>query len=53
MTAFEAYWLALKAGFGRLRTALRTFWRARNADHSPISRAKPLSPPTPGMADKY
>lgn len=33
MTAFAAYWQALKTGLVRLRTAHRTFWRVRNADH--------------------
>ncbi len=32
MTAFEAYWQALKTGFATLRTAHRTFWRVRNAE---------------------
>lgn len=32
MTAFAAYWQAVKTGLGTLRSAHRTFWRVRNAD---------------------
>lgn len=33
MTAFAAYWLALKTGLATLRSAHRTYWQVHNADH--------------------